>query len=70
MTDEPTDVKQKNINYIKNLYAFVLFTQQQFKESLEIFAALGTGMTNCYIAPILTFAISNVRTLLAIQPES
>lgn len=44
MTDEPEADKQLKIKDIRNLYAFELFVQHRFEESLKIFAELGTGM--------------------------
>ena len=46
MTDEPEVEKQRRIQHIRNLYAFVLFSQHRFEESLKIFAELGTGMVS------------------------
>ncbi|KAJ8308553.1 hypothetical protein KUTeg_013427 [Tegillarca granosa] len=42
MTDEPTDEKDKRINSIQNLYAFELFCNRKFEESMQIFAKLET----------------------------
>lgn len=43
MTNDPEEEKQKRIQHIRNLYAFDLFSQHSFDESLRIFAELGTG---------------------------
>ena len=43
MTEEAEVDKQQRINYIRNLYAFDLFVQHRFEESLRIFAELRTG---------------------------
>lgn len=43
MTEDPDEEKQKRIQQIRNLYAFDLFSQHSFDESLRIFAELGTG---------------------------
>ena len=43
MTDEPEAEKTRRIQHIRNLYAFVLFSQHRFEDSLKIFAELGTG---------------------------
>ncbi len=43
MTNEPEQEKKSRIQQIRNLYAFVLFSQHRFDESLKIFADLGTG---------------------------
>lgn len=43
MTEDPDEEKQKNIQKIRNLYAFNLFAQHRFDDSLKIFAELGTG---------------------------
>ena len=44
MTEEATEEKQRRIQHIRNLFAFDLFLQHRFDESLKIFAELGTGM--------------------------
>ena len=43
MTDESAADKNRRLQHIRNLYAFDLFSQHRFKESLKIFAELGTG---------------------------
>lgn len=43
MTDELEVEKQKRIQNIRNLFAFELFSQFKFEDSLKIFAELGTG---------------------------
>ena len=51
MTDDAESDKQQRINYIRNLYAFDLFVQHRFEESLRIFAELKTGQycaTKCF----------------------
>ncbi|XP_078593471.1 vam6/Vps39-like protein isoform X1 [Branchiostoma floridae x Branchiostoma japonicum] len=42
MTDEVEADKQQNIHHIQNLYAFDLFSQRRFDESLKIFSKLDT----------------------------
>ncbi|XP_077997895.1 vam6/Vps39-like protein [Glandiceps talaboti] len=42
MTDEAEADKQTKIQQIQNLYAFDLFSQHRFEESMQIFAKLGT----------------------------
>lgn len=42
MTDEQDEEKQKRVHNIKNLYAFDLFCQHRFEESMQIFVKLGT----------------------------
>ena len=43
MTDEAVVERNKRIRDIKNLYAFYLFSQHKFEDSLRLFAELGTG---------------------------
>jgi hypothetical protein len=45
MNDESSSEKEQRLHFIRNLYAFDLFCQHRFEESLNIFAELGTG--NC-----------------------
>jgi hypothetical protein len=42
LAEEPESEKDKRIRNIKNLYAFDLFCQKRFEESLTLFAKLGT----------------------------
>ncbi|XP_071079249.1 vam6/Vps39-like protein isoform X1 [Haliotis cracherodii] len=42
MQDEPESEKEKRIRNINNLYAFDLFCQHKFEESMKIFDSLGT----------------------------
>ncbi|CAG5133152.1 unnamed protein product, partial [Candidula unifasciata] len=42
LAEEPESEKEKRIRNIKNLYAFDLFCQKRFEESLALFAKLGT----------------------------
>lgn len=42
MTEEATEEKQRRVQHIRNLFAFDLFLQHRFDESLKIFAELGT----------------------------
>ncbi|XP_023931071.1 vam6/Vps39-like protein [Lingula anatina] len=46
MTNEEEAEKQVRIQKIQNLYAFNLFSQHRFEESLKIFAELGTDPAN------------------------
>lgn len=46
MTEEEEEEKQKRIHSIKNLYAFELFCQHRFDDSMQIFVKLGTGKVN------------------------
>ncbi|XP_064600177.1 vam6/Vps39-like protein [Liolophura sinensis] len=46
MTEEPDDEKQKLTQHIQNLYAFELFTQHRFEESMNIFTKLGTDASH------------------------
>ena len=43
MTDEVEADRQRRIQHIQNLYAFELFQQHRFEESMKMFAKLGTG---------------------------
>lgn len=43
MKDDSDNEKQQQIHHIKNLYAFNLFCQKRFDESMQVFAKLGTG---------------------------
>lgn len=45
MKDDSDSEKQQQIHHIKNLYAFNLFCQKRFDESMQVFAKLGTGNT-------------------------
>ena len=42
MTEESSSDKNRRIQHIRNLFAFDLFSQHRFQESLKIFAELGT----------------------------
>ncbi|KAI0225860.1 Vam6/Vps39-like protein [Lamellibrachia satsuma] len=42
MTEDAVEEKQRRIQHIRNLFAFDLFLQHRFDESLKIFAELGT----------------------------
>ena len=55
MTDEEETEKEKRIQRIKTLFAFDLFSQHRFEESLQTFATLGTGKwwLNCVVKSIL-----------------
>lgn len=44
MKDDSDSEKQQQIHHIKNLYAFNLFCQKRFDESMQVFAKLGTGV--------------------------
>ena len=43
MTDEVPQEKEYRLYSIRNLYAFDLFCQHRFEDSLNIFTQLGTG---------------------------
>lgn len=53
MKDDSDSEKQQQIHHIKNLYAFYLFCQKRFDESMQVFAKLGTG--NTWVWPWLEF---------------
>lgn len=42
LVEEPASEKERRIRNIKNLYAFELFCQKRFSESLSLFSKLGT----------------------------
>ncbi|XP_076345716.1 vam6/Vps39-like protein [Tachypleus tridentatus] len=42
MTNDKEEEKQQCVQYIQNLYAFDLFCNREFKESMDIFLELGT----------------------------
>ncbi|XP_071441568.1 vam6/Vps39-like protein [Hetaerina americana] len=42
ISDEPPEEKEKNIYHIQTLYAFHLFSNRKFKESMDEFVKLGT----------------------------
>jgi len=44
MTDEVPQEKEYRLYSIRNLYAFDLFCQHRFEDSLNIFTQLGTGL--------------------------
>jgi len=44
MTDEIPQEKEYRLHSIRNLYAFDLFSQHRFEDSLLIFTQLGTGL--------------------------
>ena len=44
MTDELPQEKEYRLYSIRNLYAFDLFCQHRFEDSLNIFTQLGTGL--------------------------
>jgi len=44
MTDEVPQEKEYRLHSIRNLYAFDLFCQHRFEDSLNIFTQLGTGL--------------------------
>ncbi|OWK09619.1 VPS39 [Cervus elaphus hippelaphus] len=46
MKDDSHSEKQQQIHHIKNLYAFNLFCQKRFDESMQVFAKLGTDPTH------------------------
>lgn len=48
MKDDSDNEKQQQIHHIKNLYAFNLFCQKRFDESMQVFAKLGTGRFSCF----------------------
>ncbi|EMP39590.1 Vam6/Vps39-like protein [Chelonia mydas] len=53
MKDDSDSEKQQQIHHIKNLYAFNLFCQKRFDESMQVFAKLGTEHQPPYIIAVL-----------------
>lgn len=43
MKDDSDGDKRQQIHHIQNLYAFNLFCQKRFDDSMQVFAKLGTG---------------------------
>lgn len=43
MKEDSDGDKRQQIHHIQNLYAFNLFCQKRFDESMQVFAKLGTG---------------------------
>lgn len=43
MKDDSDGEKKQQIHHIQNLYAFNLFCQKRFDDSMQVFAKLGTG---------------------------
>ncbi|CDQ94036.1 unnamed protein product [Oncorhynchus mykiss] len=43
MKDDVEGDKRQQIHHIQNLYAFNLFCQKRFDDSMQVFAKLGTG---------------------------
>lgn len=46
MKDDSDGDKKQQIHHIQNLYAFNLFCQKRFDDSMQVFAKLGTGRTS------------------------
>jgi len=46
ISDESDEEKSKNVYQIQTLYAFDLFNNKQFHESMKEFLNLGTGETS------------------------
>ncbi|XP_059578937.1 vam6/Vps39-like protein isoform X5 [Alligator mississippiensis] len=46
MKDDSDSEKRQQIHHIKNLYAFNLFCQKRFDDSMQVFAKLGTDPTH------------------------
>lgn len=46
LSDDMEDEKEKNIRQIKTLYAFDLFHNKKFHDSMKEFLKLDTGMLN------------------------
>lgn len=43
MKDDSDADKRQQIHHIQNLFAFNLFCQKRFDDSMQVFAKLGTG---------------------------
>lgn len=48
MKDDSDGDKKQQIHHIQNLYAFNLFCQKRFDDSMQVFAKLGTGESPDY----------------------
>ena len=67
MVVEPEKEKEKRKESIQNLFAFDMFCQKRFDDSLQLFAQLETGgwthqnfkrkMPSCFILSVLSFSI-------------
>lgn len=49
MKDDADGDKKQQIHHIQNLYAFNLFCQKRFDDSMQVFAKLGTGEELVYV---------------------
>lgn len=49
MKDDADGDKKQQIHHIQNLYAFNLFCQKRFDDSMQVFAKLGTGEEQVYV---------------------
>lgn len=49
MKDDADGDKKQQIHHIQNLYAFNLFCQKRFDDSMQVFAKLGTGEERVYV---------------------
>lgn len=51
MSNEPEDIRGHHVQHIQSLYAFHLFQESRFDESLQLFFKLNTGgsrlVTDC-----------------------
>lgn len=64
MKDDSDDDKKQQINHIQNLYGFNLFCQKRFDDSMQVFAKLGTGMTQARtLPPVVHSSIDSFRDL-------
>lgn len=50
MKDDADGDKKQQIHHIQNLYAFNLFCQKRFDDSMQVFAKLGTGEELVYVS--------------------
>lgn len=55
--DEPPQEREKRVRNINNLYAFQLFCQHRFEESLQLFGKLGTGTAECQSPSLVGWCI-------------
>uniref|UniRef100_A0A8C9EJK2 CNH domain-containing protein n=2 Tax=Pavo cristatus TaxID=9049 RepID=A0A8C9EJK2_PAVCR len=66
MKDDSDSEKRQQIHHIKNLFAFNLFCQKRFDESMQVFAKLGTG--KCLMLPFcLQTNVALVAPLLRLE---
>ncbi len=48
MSEEPEDIRTRQVQHIQSLYAFDLFAKHRFDDSLQLFLKLNTGRAVFY----------------------